>query len=185
MRPKTLKSELPTRSTVRNHITTSYLDAFESIHAAISSAPGSVSVIWDMWTAPYTSDPYLGMLATWIDVSSTGEWTMRDEVIAFHRIFGDHGGKNLGRYFTLLLDRCKITSKKCNKVSVYNILQSTGSFYLVSLVKLRMITPQTTRPHAKKSLAAFKSEVYLGTGMSVHGNSGTYRVIDYTLMHRL
>lgn len=58
------------------------------------------------------------MMAQWIDVQPHA-WTFRAEVIAAHKILGDHSGVNLGRQFVKLTDRVGITSKDPakNKVS--------------------------------------------------------------------
>ena len=117
MRPKTKRSELPTRAKVRTHINNSFVDFLESLTKDIAKAPGEVSSLWDLWTAPHTSDPYFGLILQWIDVDAkTGVWTFRDEVAACHKILGNHSGVNLGLYCLLLLDRAGVTSKKHSKV---------------------------------------------------------------------
>ncbi len=55
MRPKTRKSELPTRTTVRTRITNEYVLYLDGLVLAIHAAPGNISVLWDLWTAPHTS----------------------------------------------------------------------------------------------------------------------------------
>lgn len=75
-------------------------------------------MLWDLWTAPHTSIPFLGMIITWMEVDSdTRDWRIRCEVAALHEILGKHSGVNLGRYFLLFLDRVGITSKEHHKAS--------------------------------------------------------------------
>ena len=117
MQPKTVKSELPTYSTVRSHITNCFIDFMNQLKADIAWAPGDINGMCDTWTAPHTSDSMFGLLVVWIDIRSDGTWVYRDEVAAFHKIIGDHGGRNLGRYLILFLDRCGVTSREHSKVS--------------------------------------------------------------------
>ena len=124
MRPETKKSELPSRAKVRNHINNEFVDYIEALKADITSerTPGKVSSLWDLWTAPHTSDPYFGLILQWIEVEpDSGEWTFRNEVAACHKILGTHSGANLGRYYLLFLDRAGVTSKEHNKVRPSNV----------------------------------------------------------------
>ncbi len=122
MRPTTKRSELPTRSTVRARINNEFVDFLDSIKTAITNAPGSASVGWDVWTAPHTSDPYCGVIALWIDVDFDHQvWTMRNEVVACRKVLGKHDGENLGRHLLLSLDRVGITSKTGHKVSSHHL----------------------------------------------------------------
>ena len=82
MRPKTSKSELPSRETVRSHITNKFIEYMEQLKADIAKAPGAVSTLCDLWTAPNTSNPFVGLMATWIQVGEDGVWTFRDEITA-------------------------------------------------------------------------------------------------------
>lgn len=116
MRPKTVKSELPTYSTVRSHITNCFIDFMNQLKADIMRAPRDVNIMCDTWTAPHTSDPMFGLLLVWIDIQPDGTWVYRDEVAAFHKILGDHSGANLGCYLVLFLDRCSVMSQKHLKV---------------------------------------------------------------------
>ncbi|PIL25949.1 hypothetical protein GSI_11703 [Ganoderma sinense ZZ0214-1] len=115
MRPTTRSSELPIRSLVRTKITNEFVDFLNGLRDNISCAPGAVSIAWDSWTAPHISDPFLDMLALWIQVND-GVWSMRDEVGVFHKIFGSHTGVNLSRYLLLFLDRIAVTLKSHNKL---------------------------------------------------------------------
>ncbi|KAM5530832.1 hypothetical protein V8D89_015500 [Ganoderma adspersum] len=116
MRPKTVKSELPTYSTVWSHITNCFVDFMNQLKADIVRAPRDVNTMCDTWTAPHTLDPMFGLLVIWIDIQLDGMWVYRDEVTAFHKILGDHSGANLGRYLILFLDRCGVTSRKHSKL---------------------------------------------------------------------
>ena len=118
MRPDTLPAELPTHTEVRVKIISEFAKYLKELRTDIAAAPGDVSVLWDMWSAPHTSEPYLGLLLQWIQVDSeTGKWTFRSEVGAFFNVYGSHSGINLGRYLILLLDRVGVTSKTRSKVS--------------------------------------------------------------------
>ena len=123
MRPSTKTSELPTRYLVRTTITNKFVDFLNGLRDDLSRAPGNISIAWDSWTAPHTSDPFLGMLVLWIQIGEDGTLSMRDEVGAFHKIFGSHTGVNLGRYLLLFLDRICVTSKSHNKVSLSSSLR--------------------------------------------------------------
>lgn len=118
MRPRTKKSELPTRARVKTRIHNEFVAFLERLQEDIKKAPGDISSLWDMWTAPHTSDPFFGMILQWIAIDEeTGKWTFRDEVGACHKVLGDHSGANLGRYFLMFLDRAGVTSKTHSKVS--------------------------------------------------------------------
>ncbi|KAI0746444.1 hypothetical protein C8Q80DRAFT_1121282 [Daedaleopsis nitida] len=117
MRPKTKHSELPTCAAVRTTINNSFIDFLADLNAEISSVPGDVSCGWDTWTAPHTSDAYLGLLVHCIKIDPrTGVWSFRDEVAACHKVVGKHTGANLGKYLLLFLDRCGVPSKTETKL---------------------------------------------------------------------
>jgi hypothetical protein len=116
MRPKTTREELPTAHVVRTKIINNFTNYLNDIRSAIRASPGTVSTNWDMWTQDQTSDPYFGMLGSWIDVSPAS-WTLRVEVLAFHIVIGAHDGENLGRYFVKFLDRAAITGRSYSKVN--------------------------------------------------------------------
>ena len=73
-------------------------------------APGQISTMADMWSADTTKAAFLGVTAHWIEVKN-GMWKMRSEVIGFQSVSGDHGSKNLGRYFVGVCDRIGLTPK--------------------------------------------------------------------------
>lgn len=122
MRPKTSREDLPKRGVVRNYISNQFVKHMEHVKIDISNAPGDVSANWDMLTKANTSEPFLGMLGFWIEVLDTGKWKLRTEVLALHRVFGDHGGDNLGKYFIRLTDRAGLTSRTHNKVRNHFVL---------------------------------------------------------------
>lgn len=118
MRPKTTREDLPTRSTVRTNIKNKFVDYVQSILTSIRAAPGDVCPNWDLWSEEHASLAFFGMMVQWIDVKGD-VWKLRVGVAAFHKISGDHSGKNLGRYFIKFTDRVGITSKTLpNKVSI-------------------------------------------------------------------
>jgi hypothetical protein len=83
-------------------------------------APGRISTTADMWSADTTKAAFLGVTGHWIEVKKETRketWEMRSEVIGFRTVSGDHGGKNLGRYFVGVSDRIGITSTVNSKVS--------------------------------------------------------------------
>ncbi len=160
MRPQTKKKELPTRTTVKNNINNKFVDYIEELRADIQKAPGDVSTAWDMWTAPHTSDSYFGMFLQWIDIDfEAGTWKFRDEVAACHKVLGNHGGENLGRYFILFLDRAGVTSKTHNKVSPQCLAHSRTRVAdaVNSLGTSQMTTRLTTRPRPRQSRSVSRS----------------------------
>ena len=73
-----------------------------------------------MWSADTTKAAFLGVTGHWIEVKKETRketWEMRSEVIGFRTVSGDHGGKNLGRYFVGVSDRIGFTSTVNSKVS--------------------------------------------------------------------
>jgi hypothetical protein len=116
MRPKTTREELPTAHVVRTKIINNFTNYLNNICSAIQASPGTVSTNWDMWTQDQTSDPYFGMLGSWINVSPAS-WTLRVEILAFHIVIGAHDGENLGRYFVKFLDHSAITERSYSKVN--------------------------------------------------------------------
>jgi hypothetical protein len=77
-----------------------------------------------MWTVDTTKAAFLGVTAHWIEVKLEPKemWMMRSEVIGFRTVSGDHGGKNLGRYFMAVCDRIGITNKDRSKVSMTTLI---------------------------------------------------------------
>jgi hypothetical protein len=69
-----------------------------------------------MWTQDQTSNPYFGMLGSWINMS-LASWTLCVEVLAFHIVIGVHNGENLGQYFVKFLDCTAIIGRSYSKVS--------------------------------------------------------------------
>lgn len=119
MRPGTKTSELPTVWKVKTRINNEFVGFLKDLKDDIEKAPGDISSLWDMWTAPHTSEPYFGLILQWVGVDEpTGTWTFRNEVGACHKVLGDHSGADLGRYFTLFLERAGVISKTHAKVSV-------------------------------------------------------------------
>lgn len=118
MRPKTTRADLPSCHTVSNRLQNDFIDLMKSFRADIASAPGTISPNWDLWTATHTKTHYIGLVGQWISILS-GDWKLRTEVLAFHKVVGDHSGRNLGRLVIKLLDRAGVTSKtpEKNKVS--------------------------------------------------------------------
>ena len=122
MRPKTTKEELPSRAVVRTNIKNKFVQFIKGIRSDIAASPGNISINHDLWTEDHSSTAYFGITAQWIDVKDLRPWTLRAEVIGFHKIVGDHGGRNLGRQLLKVTDRTGITSKKqdaLNKVRRY------------------------------------------------------------------
>ena len=115
MHPKTTREELPTCNQVRVAIMNYYVDYLANLRTMIEAAPGLISVNWDLWTKDHTSEPFFGMMCQWIEVRD-GRWVLRVEVVAFHRVYGDHSGNNLGRYAVKLMDCAGITSRTRNLV---------------------------------------------------------------------
>ena len=115
MRSKTTAKELPTRAAVRTCISNEFMRFFERLRVDVGKAPGSVSVLWDMWTMPQTSYGFFGMLAQWIEVKGS-TWTFCVEVIAMHKVVGRHDALNLSKYILKFLDRAQITTKNESKV---------------------------------------------------------------------
>ena len=146
MRLKTVKSDLPTYSTIRAHITNCFVDFLAKLKADIAAAPGEVSGMCDTWTAPHTSDPMFGLLVQWIEILKEGTWVFRNEVAMFHKILGNHGGANLSCYLILFLDRCGVTSREHSKVSsamVMNTSRNVDSHGLHSSAISPMTMQQT------------------------------------------
>lgn len=115
MHPMTKHPDLPSCMTVRSEIVNRFADYIDDVKDKIKSAPGRVSVNWDLWMQDFTSDLYFGMAGQWISVKGKA-WTFCAEVLTCHRILGDHSGANLGRHFIRFTDRAGITSKTFSKV---------------------------------------------------------------------
>nr|VWO96606.1 C2H2-type domain-containing protein [Ganoderma boninense] len=112
MRPKTTKEELPSRAVVRTNIKNKFVQFIKELRSDLAAAPGKASINHDLWTEDHSSTAFFGITAQWIDVKDLRPWTLRAEVIGFHKIVGDHGGRNLGRHLLKVTDRAGITSKK-------------------------------------------------------------------------
>lgn len=112
MRPKTTKEDLPSRDVVRMNIKNKFVQFIKGIRSDIGAAPGKASINHDLWTEDHSSTAFFGITAQWIDVKDLRPWTLRAEVIGFHKVLGDHSGQNLGRQLLKVTDRVGITSKK-------------------------------------------------------------------------
>ena len=129
MRPKTTKEELPSRAIVRKNIKNKFIQFIKGIRSDIAVAPGNISINHDLWTEDHSSTAFFGITAQWIDVKDLRPWTLRAEVVGFHKVLGDHSGSNLGRQLLKVTDCAGITSKKdgvSNKVR--GLLMPTMSF---------------------------------------------------------
>jgi hypothetical protein len=100
-----------------------------------------------MWTVDTTKAPFLGVTGHWIDVEKDLEeiWTMRSEVIGFQTVSGDHGGKNVGRYYVGVCDRIGITDTDQSKVSTTS---SDCDGILITFI-------QAPRPHARQCIEQY------------------------------
>ncbi len=76
----------------------------------------------DGWSADTTKQGYLGLTGHWIDVTGTGKWVLRSEVVGFRALSGAHSGDNLGRYCVGLCDRVGITGREQSKVLYTSLL---------------------------------------------------------------
>ena len=85
-------------------------------------APGQISTTADMWSADTTKAAFLSVTGHWIEVKKETRketWEMHLEVIGFRMVSGDHGGKNLERYFVGVSNWIGITPAVISKVSFY------------------------------------------------------------------
>ncbi|KAL1947386.1 hypothetical protein VTO73DRAFT_14347 [Trametes versicolor] len=170
MHPKTGKRELPTRTTVRTYIGNKFVDFIVELRTTITAAPGKISSLWDLWTAPHTSDGYFGLLIQWIEVLEPEDddappiWRFRVEVPAFRKVYGDHGGLNLGRNFIRCLDRCGVTSRdhwKLGHVTNDNASNNTTAAEAMA-ARLRKRGIEATWDPRKQQLSCFAHVIQLG-----------------------
>jgi hypothetical protein len=82
----------------------------------VEAAPGKISCTADGWSTDTTKASFLGMTAHWIEVTDR-KWKMRAEVVGFKAVSGDHGGRNMGRYFMGLCDHVGICNQNGSKVN--------------------------------------------------------------------
>ncbi len=119
LRPGTKTSKLPTVWKVKTRINNGFVRFLKDLKDNIEKAPGDISSLWDMWTVPHTLEPYFGLILQWVGVDEPTEtWTFCNEVGACHKVLRDHSGADLGRYFTLFLERAGAISKTHAKVSM-------------------------------------------------------------------
>lgn len=131
-------SDIPHRTTVREHIMATWgkhLDELQaemmvrpfkitvlqiSLAMSFQAALGKISFTADVWSDPNLV-PFMAMTGHWIQVKtihmSEGPQhilSLRSELIAFHRLEGRHSGVHLAEAFFGILTRYRITSKACN-----------------------------------------------------------------------
>jgi hypothetical protein len=134
MRPRTLKSDLPSAYDVKMSLNNEFVDYLNKLKVKITvknfsqvsmiwkkltnaqNLPGKVSLTVDGWTADTTKEGFLGITGHWIDVTEKGEWELESKILALRGLSGDHGGKNLGRYVVGLCDRVGVIGNKESKV---------------------------------------------------------------------
>ena len=112
MHPKTTKEDLPSRAVIQMNIKNKFVQFIKGVRSNISAAPRKTSVNHNLWMEDHSSTAFFGIMAQWIDVKDLRPWMLQVEVIGFHKIVGDHGGRNLGRQLLKVTDRVGITSKK-------------------------------------------------------------------------
>lgn len=116
MRPKTSLEDLPSRYKIRTMILNEYATYLADLRNAMAAAPGHPSFTWDMWSKDHTSEAFVGVIVQWIKVAEDGTWSLESKVLAFHRVYGDHGGVNIARHLVKLLDRAGVTTETTNNV---------------------------------------------------------------------
>lgn len=136
-------SAIPKRTKIRNAVMDS-LDNFfvrlkNDIHVCFSqcfahdllnnflpyqNSLGKVSFTADMWSDKKMQS-FLAVTAHWISRNDTGTLELKSSLIAFHRVWGQHTGKNLAVIVLNLLDRAGATSKVNNMQYQYEMCRLT------------------------------------------------------------
>ena len=71
----------------------------------------------DLWSVDQMKAAFMGVTAHWIEMdTSTSQWKLCSEVIAFQGIFGAHSGLNLGHSFVSLCECSGIITNNSTKV---------------------------------------------------------------------
>lgn len=83
--------DIPSRTTITDEIYSKSLRVKGLMQEKFKTLESAVSFTFDAGTSR-AFDPYLTVTAHWIDA----EWKLRDQVLAFREIIGDHSGQNTG-----------------------------------------------------------------------------------------
>jgi hypothetical protein len=86
-----IEKDIPKRSTVTNEVHTKALKVKALIRQKFQLIEGRISFTFDAGTSR-AYDPYLTVTAHWID----NDWELRNQIIAFTEIHGEHTGANTG-----------------------------------------------------------------------------------------
>ncbi|KAN0124318.1 hypothetical protein V8E52_001967 [Russula decolorans] len=115
MRPKTTQKDLPSRHDIEVYIQNMFVDWLKMLKNEILEALGGISSTAEGWTTDNTKASFLGMTASWIEVTG-GKWKLCSEVVGFQPVSGDHSGWNLSCYIVRLCDHVRILNKNGSKL---------------------------------------------------------------------
>jgi hypothetical protein len=104
-----VKRDIPKRTLVTDEIYAKSLKVKGLLYEQFKNCESAISFTFDAGTSR-AYDPYLTVTAHWIDNS----WNLRDQIIAFNEIEGEHTGENTGAILVKvfheygILDRDKV-----------------------------------------------------------------------------
>lgn len=109
---------MPTVNKVEAYIHNACVQYLRGLRETFELAIGKVAATSDLWSADklVKKQSFMGVTVCWTHIDGTGRWSIREKVIGFRAVSGDHGGENLGRYFIAICQRVGIVNKK-KKVS--------------------------------------------------------------------
>ncbi|KAI0919445.1 hypothetical protein AcV7_006181 [Taiwanofungus camphoratus] len=105
------EKDIPRRTKVRELIIKAWKIGFDMLKDDLTHAIGKISFTLDIWS-DQRRRPYLCLTGHWIARDKlTKSLLLKAGLLAFHRIFGKHDGKNLAKIVLKLLDRAGVTVK--------------------------------------------------------------------------
>ena len=98
-----------TAQTIRNRVISNYLKGKRFvITELLKPGNGRISSTTDLWTSG-NNHAIIGVTIVWLDEN----FEMRELVIGFRKVSGEHSGVNLAKYFLAILTEWKIVDKVC------------------------------------------------------------------------
>jgi hypothetical protein len=99
-----------TAQTIRNRVISNYLKGKRLVIAELQKpGNGRISSTTDLWTSG-NNHAIMGVTIVWL----TENFEMREIVIGFRKVAGEHSGVNLAKYFYTIFSEWGILNKVCS-----------------------------------------------------------------------
>jgi hypothetical protein len=100
-------AEILSADTLKRKLLDLYETNLEKIKKILIETPGKISFTTDIWTSPSTKS-FMSLTAHFIDT----QWKLRNLIIDFSQLYGQHTGDNIKEAFILSLQQLSVPNNK-------------------------------------------------------------------------